>query len=106
VHREDWNVVYINQDRILNSLKGLNADIFLAGGTGLHRFVLARAYRHSEDLDFFFPSLFKNEDVATVVKQITDVIRSIPGHPLRRYAVSKKKVLIGFGVVLRIMMRL
>lgn len=79
MHREDWNAVYINQDRILNSLKGLNADVFLAGGTGLHRFVLSRPYRHSEDLDFFFAAFLKNEDVATVVKQMTDVIRSIPG---------------------------
>jgi len=79
VHREDWNAVYINQDRILNSLNGLNSDVFLAGGTGLHRFVLSRPYRHSEDLDFFFPTLFQNEDVARVVKQTTDAIRSIPG---------------------------
>ena len=79
MHREDWNAVYINQDRILNSLKGLNSDVFLAGGTGLHRFVLRRPYRYSEDLDFFFPSLLQNEDLATVVKQMTDVIRSIPG---------------------------
>jgi len=80
VHREDWDAVYINQDRILNSLKGLNAnsDVFLAGGTGLHRFVLNRPYRHSEDLDFFFPVLLENEEVATVVKQITDLISSIP----------------------------
>ena len=79
MHREDWNAVYINQDRILNSLNGLNSDVFLAGGTGLHRFVLSRPYRHSEDLDFFFPTLFQNEDVARVVKQTTDAIRSIPG---------------------------
>jgi len=79
VHREDWNAVYINQDRILNSLKVLNSDVFLAGGTGLHRFVLSRPYRHSEDLDFFFATFLKNEDVATVVKQMTNVIRSIPG---------------------------
>lgn len=79
MHREDWNAVYINQDRILNSLIGLNPDVFLAGGTGLHRFVLERPYRHSEDLDFFFPVLLTNEDVVTVVKQMTDVIGSIPG---------------------------
>ena len=79
MHREDWNTVYINQDRILHSLKGLNSDVFLAGGMGLHRFVLSRPYRHSEDLDFFFPGLLENEDVATVVKQVTDLISSIPG---------------------------
>jgi len=79
VHREDWDAVYLNQDRILNSLKGLESDMFLAGGTGLHRFVLDKPYRHSEDLDFFFPALRDNEEVASVVKQITDRITSIPG---------------------------
>ncbi len=79
MHREDWDAVYLNQDRILNSLKGLESDIFLAGGTGLHRFVLDKPYRHSEDLDFFFPALRDNEEVASVVKQITDRIASIPG---------------------------
>jgi len=79
MHREDWDAVYLNQDRILHSLKGLDSDIFLAGGTGLHRFVLHRPYRHSEDLDFFFPGLLENEDVSTVVKQVTDCIGSIPG---------------------------
>ena len=53
--------------------------MFLAGGTGLHRFVLDKPYRHSEDLDFFFPALRDNEEVASVVKQITDRIASIPG---------------------------
>ena len=79
MHREDWDAVYLNQDRILNSLKGLESDMFLAGGTGLHRFVLDKPYRHSEDLDFFFPALCDNEEVASVVKQITDRIASIPG---------------------------
>jgi len=78
VHREDWDAVYLNQDRILNSLKRLESDMFLAGGTGLHRFVLDKPYRHSEDLDFFFPALHDNEEVASVVKQITDRIASIP----------------------------
>ena len=63
MHREDWDAVYLNQDRILNSLKGLESDIFMAGGTGLHRFVLDKPYRHSEDLDFFFPALRDNEEI-------------------------------------------
>ncbi len=79
MQRDDWEAVYLNQDRILNSLKGLKSDIFLAGGTGLHRFVLQKPYRHSEDLVFFFPVLRDNEEVQTVVTQITDRIASIPG---------------------------
>ncbi len=79
MHREDWDAVYLNQDRILKSLKGLELDMFLAGGTGLHRFVLHKPYRHSEDLDFFFPALLDNEEVASVVNHITDRIASISG---------------------------
>ena len=46
MHRDDWDAVYDSQDQILNALRGLNSDIFLAGGTGLHRFVLPLPYRH------------------------------------------------------------
>ncbi len=79
MHREDWDAVYLNQDKILNSLKGLKSNIFLAGGTGLHRFVLRKPYRHSEDLDFFFPNLVKNKEMVTVVNEVTNRISLIPG---------------------------
>ncbi|RBQ29985.1 nucleotidyl transferase AbiEii/AbiGii toxin family protein [Aliarcobacter vitoriensis] len=54
MHRDDWKSVFLNQDKILKVLKPLENVMFLAGGTGLQRFVLKEAYRHSEDLDFFF----------------------------------------------------
>ena len=50
MHRDNWNGVFENQDRILKQLKPLENEMFLAGGTGLQRFVLPKAYRHSEDL--------------------------------------------------------
>lgn len=53
MHRDDWDSVFKNQDIILEQLKPLNNKIFHARGTGLQRFVLPTAYRHSEDLDFF-----------------------------------------------------
>jgi len=84
VVRDDWNAVYKNQDRILNALKILENDIFLAGGTGLHRFVLYRAYRHSEDLDFFFPTLQKSGRVIEIGKKIETVVKAIPGARLER----------------------
>ena len=31
MHRDDWNAVYLNQDRILQALKSLENEIFLAG---------------------------------------------------------------------------
>ena len=74
MHRDNWEAVYINQDRILKALKPLEADIFLAGGTGLHRFVLPLAYRHSEDLDFFFPALCSKEEAIKIANKMTKAI--------------------------------
>ena len=42
-----------NQDKILKQLKPLENELFLAGGTGLQRFVLPQAYRHSRRFRFF-----------------------------------------------------
>ena len=79
MHRDDWEAVYRNQDRILHALKGLEDEIFLAGGTGLQRFVLPRAYRHSEDLDFFFPKLQDKNRVFEVGERMATFIRTIQG---------------------------
>jgi len=70
MHRDDWSSVYSNQDKILKVLQELDSDIFLAGGTGLHRFVLNQAYRHSEDLDFFFPTLKSKETLSKIYKPL------------------------------------
>lgn len=79
MHRDDWEAVYLNQDRILQSLKNLEDEIFLAGGTGLQRFVLPRAYRHSEDLDFFFPDPKEKTRVFEIGERIAQLIQAIPG---------------------------
>ena len=78
MHRDDWSAVYLNQDRILNALRSIDSDIFLAGGTGLHRFILSQPYRHSEDLDFFFPTLRSKDETIYTAKQIVNIIKSIP----------------------------
>ncbi len=78
MHRDNWNAVYDNQDRILEALKGLDLDVFLAGGTGLHRFVLPKPYRHSEDLDFFFPTLRQRNEATSVAQKIMNAIETIP----------------------------
>ena len=79
MHRDDWEAVYLNQDRILHALKSLEDKIFLAGGTGLQRFVLPRAYRHSEDLDFFFPTLRDRKRVFEMGERMVELIQAIPG---------------------------
>ena len=66
MHRDNWDAVFENQDRILKQLKPLENEMFLAGGTGLQRFVLPKAYRHSEDLDFFFTSLKTKEEIDSI----------------------------------------
>jgi predicted nucleotidyltransferase component of viral defense system len=79
VYREDWQAVYTNQDRILQGLKSLEDEIFLAGGTGLQRFVLPRAYRHSEDLDFFFPTHVEKSLATATGEKMVELIAKIPG---------------------------
>ncbi len=79
MHRDDWEAVYLNQDRILQGLKSLEEEIFLAGGTGLQRFVLPRSYRHSEDLDFFFPTLQDKSKTLAMGEKMQRLIQTIPG---------------------------
>jgi predicted nucleotidyltransferase component of viral defense system len=50
--RNDWSAVYQAQNTILDTLKKIEPLIF-GGGTALHRVVLSRERRESEDLDFF-----------------------------------------------------
>jgi len=78
MHRDNWEAVYINQDRILEALKELDSDVFLAGGTGLHRFVLSKPYRHSEDLDFFFPTLRIKDEANRVAEKMMKAIENVP----------------------------
>ena len=66
MHRDNWEHVFENQDKILKQLKPLENELFLAGGTGLQRFVLPQAYRHSEDLDFFFKNLKTKEEIDSI----------------------------------------
>ena len=78
MHRENWQAVYLNQDRVLSALKSFESIIFLAGGTGLHRFVLSTAYRHSEDLDFFFPRLYPKEEAIKVANSLIETVSKNP----------------------------
>ena len=78
MHRDNWDSVFENQDRILKQLKPLESDLFLAGGTGLQRFVLPQAYRHSEDLDFFFAELKTKEEIDIIKNKIIELMSQIP----------------------------
>jgi predicted nucleotidyltransferase component of viral defense system len=78
MHRDNWDSVFKNQDKILKQLKSLENDIFLAGGTGLQRFVLPKAYRHSEDLDFFFTNLKTKEEIDSIKNKILELMSQIP----------------------------
>lgn len=78
MHRDNWDAVFENQDIILKQLKPLENEMFLAGGTGLQRFVLPQAYRHSEDLDFFFTSLKSKEEIDSIKNRILELMSEIP----------------------------
>lgn len=84
MHREDWKSVFVNQDIILNQLKPLEDEMFLAGGTGLQRFVLPIPYRHSEDLDFFFPNLKTKQELDRVKDKILELMNILDGVKLNR----------------------
>jgi len=78
MYRENWEAVYLNQNRLLKAFKRLEDRIFLAGGTGLQRFLLPNPYRHSEDLDFFFPALQNRKSIQQVADKMADIINSLP----------------------------
>ena len=78
MHRDNWEHVFENQDKILKQLKPLENELFLAGGTGLQRFVLPQAYRHSEDLDFFFKNLKTKEEIDSIKNKILELMSEIP----------------------------
>ena len=78
MHRDDWDSVFKNQDKILEQLKPLNNKMFLAGGTGLQRFVLPTAYRNSEDLDFFLEKVCNKTELDEIKNQILDLMSKFP----------------------------
>lgn len=84
MHRDDWQSVFINQDKILKILKPLEKEMFLAGGTGLQRFVLPMPYRHSEDLDFFFPDLKTKQELDEMKNKILELMDSLRDAKLDR----------------------
>lgn len=54
--RNDWAAVYAGQELILNVCRDIEPLIF-AGGTAIHRCVLSKERRESEDIDFFVDHL-------------------------------------------------
>lgn len=54
--RNDWAAVYRGQELILDVCKDIEPLIF-AGGTAIHRCVLSKERRESEDIDFFVDHL-------------------------------------------------
>ncbi len=78
MHRDDWDSVFKNQDKILEQLKPLNNKMFLAGGTGLQRFVLPTAYRNSEDLDFFLEKLCDKTELDEIKDEILSLLSKLP----------------------------
>ncbi len=78
MHRDNWEAVFKNQDKILAQLKPLEDKIFLAGGTGLQRFVLPKEYRHSEDLDFFLETLCDKKQLDEIENKIVKLLDKLP----------------------------
>jgi len=65
----NWDEVYRNQKIILQTLKEID-EIFLAGGTAVQCYLLAKKYRESEDLDFFVESELSSKESANLARRI------------------------------------
>lgn len=84
MHRDNWKAVFENQDKILMQLRSLEDQMFLVGGTGLQRFVLPMAYRHSENLDFSFPTIKTKKEIDTIKTSIMALMSKMPEVKLDR----------------------
>lgn len=78
MYRNDWDAVYLNQQKILEVLSDIDG-IFLAGGTAVQCYILPRRYRESEDLDFFTDHAMSPGESAKISRLMTDNIRRTEG---------------------------
>ena len=67
--RSNWDEVYRNQKIVLKTLQEID-EIFLAGGTAVQCYLLAKKYRESEDLDFFVESELSSKESANLARRI------------------------------------
>jgi predicted nucleotidyltransferase component of viral defense system len=65
----NWDEVYNNQKVVLQTLQEVD-EIFLAGGTAVQCYLLAKKYRESEDLDFFVESEMSGKESAKLARTI------------------------------------
>ena len=71
--RNNWKEVYANQKIILQTLKEID-EIFLAGGTAVQCYLLAKKYRESEDLDFFVAYEMSSKESAKLARTIISTL--------------------------------
>jgi len=69
----NWDEVYKNQKLVLQTLQEVD-EIFLAGGTAVQCYLLAKKYRESEDLDFFFESEMSSKESAKLARTIIKIL--------------------------------
>ena len=69
----NWEEVYKNQKIILATLKGID-EIFLAGGTAIQCYLLAKKYRESEDLDLFVEQEMSNKESSKLARTIIKIL--------------------------------
>lgn len=67
--RNDWLAVYRGQELILNVCKEIEPLIF-GGGTAIHRCVLSKERRESEDIDFFVDHLCGSSESSRYAMEI------------------------------------
>jgi len=69
----NWDEVYKNQKLVLQTLQEVD-EIFLAGGTAVQCYLLAKKYRESEDLDFFVESEMSSKESTKLARTIIKIL--------------------------------
>lgn len=83
--RNDWAAVYRGQELILDVCRGIEPLIF-GGGTAIHRCVLSKERRESEDIDFFIDHICGSSESSRYAMEIRKAFAAYPQINVLNYA--------------------
>lgn len=75
--RNDWGAVYRGQELILDVCRDIEPLIF-GGGTAIHRCVLSKERRESEDIDFFVDHICGSSESSRYAMEMRKVLTAHP----------------------------
>lgn len=83
--RNDWSAVYLGQELILNVCRDIEPLIF-GGGTAIHRCVLSKERRESEDIDFFVDHICGSSESTRYAMEMRKAFTTHPQINIINYA--------------------